>query len=256
MSRANPGSNVVSLSGGKDSTAMLLLMLEKGIPVDEIVFFDTGWEFPQILRHIARLEKDLGIPVHVLTPKRPFNHLLHSRKVVRRFDSPHGPKGEHYRTGYGWPSMVRRWCTQSKIDALDLFHHKTDTRFIGIAADESSRTHKRRRARDTYPIRYPLIEFGVTEPEALEICYSHGYDFEGIYHIFKRVSCFCCPLQRIGELRNLFFHFPDLWQRMLDMDRQVPRGQHNFKKGKTVADLHERFCKECAQLSFDEADHA
>lgn len=33
--------NIVSFSGGKDSTAMLLLMFERGIPVDRIIFADT-----------------------------------------------------------------------------------------------------------------------------------------------------------------------------------------------------------------------
>ena len=40
--------NVVSLSGGKDSTAMLLMLLERGEPVADVVFFDTGWEFPEM----------------------------------------------------------------------------------------------------------------------------------------------------------------------------------------------------------------
>ena len=38
-------SNVVSLSGGKDSTAMLLMLLERGEPVADVMFFDTGSEF-------------------------------------------------------------------------------------------------------------------------------------------------------------------------------------------------------------------
>ena len=40
--------HVVSFSGGKDSTAMLLRMLELGMPVDEIIFCDTTVEFPQM----------------------------------------------------------------------------------------------------------------------------------------------------------------------------------------------------------------
>ena len=39
---SKPLIHVVSLSGGKDSTAMLLMMLEKGMPVDIIIFCDTG----------------------------------------------------------------------------------------------------------------------------------------------------------------------------------------------------------------------
>lgn len=33
--------NIVSFSGGRDSTAMLLMMLEKGITVDRVVCVDT-----------------------------------------------------------------------------------------------------------------------------------------------------------------------------------------------------------------------
>ena len=36
--------NVISLSGGKDSTAMLHMMLERGESIHSVLFFDTGWE--------------------------------------------------------------------------------------------------------------------------------------------------------------------------------------------------------------------
>ena len=44
--------HIVQLSGGKDSTAMLLMMLERGMPVDEILFCDTGVEFPAMALHL------------------------------------------------------------------------------------------------------------------------------------------------------------------------------------------------------------
>ena len=46
---------IVSFSGGKDSTCMLLMMLEKGMQVDYILFCDTGLEFPQMYDHVKRL---------------------------------------------------------------------------------------------------------------------------------------------------------------------------------------------------------
>lgn len=52
-----PKLHVVSFSGGKDSTAMLLRMLEEGMPVDIILFCDTGLEFPDMYRHIEKVEK-------------------------------------------------------------------------------------------------------------------------------------------------------------------------------------------------------
>ena len=52
--------HIVQLSGGKDSTAMLLMMLEKGMPVDEIIFCDTGMEFPAMYEHLQRVEQYTG----------------------------------------------------------------------------------------------------------------------------------------------------------------------------------------------------
>jgi len=38
----------LNFSGGKDSTAMLLRMIDKGRRPDKIVFADTGMEFPEM----------------------------------------------------------------------------------------------------------------------------------------------------------------------------------------------------------------
>lgn len=45
--------HAVSLSGGKDSTAMLLLMIERDMPIDMVLYADTGMEFPEMYDHIA-----------------------------------------------------------------------------------------------------------------------------------------------------------------------------------------------------------
>ena len=52
--------NIVSFSGGKDSTAMLLMMIEKGIKIDEIIFCDTGKEFDELYEHIDKIESYIG----------------------------------------------------------------------------------------------------------------------------------------------------------------------------------------------------
>ena len=104
--------------------------------------------------------------------------------------------------------------------------------------------------------KYPLVEWGITEAQALQICYDRGYDFGGLYEIYNRASCWCCPFQRIGELRKLRKYHPELWAKLLEMDRRAreqfgpgPLGQ--FKKDWSVDRLEERFAKEEQQSSGD-----
>lgn len=39
---------IASVSFGKDSLAMLLYILEQNLPLDEVMFYDTGMEFQAI----------------------------------------------------------------------------------------------------------------------------------------------------------------------------------------------------------------
>jgi hypothetical protein len=48
--------HAVSLSGGKDSTALLLLMIERGMPIDAVISADTGMEFPEMYDHLAKVD--------------------------------------------------------------------------------------------------------------------------------------------------------------------------------------------------------
>lgn len=48
---------IVSFSGGKDSTAMLLRLIEEKKPIDEIIFCDTGKEFPDLFADAIRLDR-------------------------------------------------------------------------------------------------------------------------------------------------------------------------------------------------------
>ncbi len=150
--------------------------------------------------------------------------------------------------GNGWPGIKVRWCTgQLKTHLLTkevnrLKSEKSALHFVGIAADEAQRCKKE---------QYPLVEWGITEAEALKICYDHGFDWGGLYEIYHRVSCWCCPLQRVGELRNLRRHHPELWARLLDLDKRAraqfgpgPLGQ--FKQTWSVARYDERFAREDA----------
>ena len=225
---------------------MVLRLIEEGRPLDEIVFFDTGWEFPQMHDHIAKFEAFSGRTVTRLKPKLPFTEWMISRKIVAR----KGPmKGQVHRLGNGWPSPSRRWCTREKVDTIDR-HCKNAARYIGYAADEANRTLSYGVKRARYECFYPLLEWDMDEAACLAYCRARGFDWGGLYDIFPRVSCFCCPLQRIGQLRNLRRHFPELWAQMLGWEKQIKRQKFGFKEWVTVADLDARFTQEDRQGTF------
>jgi len=68
--------HAVSLSGGKDSTCMLLLMIEREMPIDMVLFADTGMEFPEMYEHLAQLDEHLfrerGMHITILRHPKGF----------------------------------------------------------------------------------------------------------------------------------------------------------------------------------------
>lgn len=236
--------NVISFSGGKDSTAMALLMLEKGVPIHSVVAFDTGWEFPQMYEHWDQFERYTGLQIVRLHPPRSFLYWMLERDVVARKGAH---KGQIFRVGYGWPSPMRRWCTREKVAAIMryLCGISNSVSCIGIASDEAHRT----KIATKYPVMYPLIDWDIDELTALEVCRQHGFHWGGLYGLFRRVSCFCCPLQRKGELKKLRKHFPELWEKMLEWDAMID-GNRGFRGYDTVHDLELTFSEDdrCLRL--------
>lgn len=84
--------------------------------------------------------------------------------------------------------------------------------------------------------RYPLVEWGVTETDALAYCYKRGFTWGGLYHFFSRVSCFLLSFANLlDELRTLRGYFPDLWQRMLVMESWLSENRRRFKDSSVSA---------------------
>lgn len=226
--------NIVQFSGGKDSTAMLLMMLEKEMPVDEIIFCDTGKEFPDMYKHIQKVEQYIGRPITRLKADKSFDYYFSDYEKVKGKNK--GSKG------YGWPRMWARWCTRifkQEITKKYLADAGEYISYIGIAADEP-----KRHANIPKNTVHPLYDWGITEAEALRYCYSKGFDWNGLYQRFRRVSCWCCPLQRINELRTLRKYYPELWNELLVMDSKV---KYKFKPAYSVTDLEKRFALEETQ---------
>ena len=226
--------HIVQFSGGKDSTCMLLMMLEKGMQVDEITFCDTGKEFPAMYDHIEQVRKDIkkfGKDITILRSEHPYDWWMFEKpKVAGKWKDC---------LGYGWAMMHNRWCTRVMKQEVLQKHMKEQGEhilYLGIAWDEQKR-HERIKKNQVHP----LCDWGITEKMALSFCKGHGYTWGGLYDKFRRVSCWCCPLQPISELRKLYHYYPDLWQTLKEMDA---RCRNQFKANYTVEELENRFKRE------------
>lgn len=233
---------VVALSGGKDSTAMLLGMLERGMQIDCILFCDTGLEFPAMYAHLEKLEKDIGRQITRIRAEHSYEYLMFDAPVRRGADSPIVKRYGAGSLGYGWPGPRQRWCTTRLKDMprekflRELRKQYRVKEYIGIAADEQYRMERERNKNPDHV--HPLVDWNMTEEDCLRYCYGHGYDWSGLYGQFKRVSCWCCPLQSLQELRQLYKNHPALWQTLKEWDKRTWR---KFRADYSAEELEVRF---------------
>lgn len=233
MPSKNDTLHVACFSGGKDSTAMVLRLVEEKAPLDLVVCADTTKEFPDMYTHIARVEEMIA-PIPLVRVSFDFDYYF----------------GQHIKTkgtrigevGYGWPDFRVRWCTRLKHKAIHAYLRSLPgvvVEYRGITSEERARLKKNKR--DPHKMVYPLVTWQMTQRDTLAYCYEHGLDWNGLYKKFFRVSCFCCPLSRISELRTLYWDYPDLWRQMQEMDKLSAR---KFRANATLAQLEERFIRE------------
>lgn len=228
--------HLLSFSGGKDSTFLLLELIRRKYPLDEVVFFDTGWEFPVMYEHIEKCKKiceEHGIKFVTLYPEKTFDYFMfdHITKSGKK--------------GYSWCGGNCRWGTTFKTQALDKNSqiNKDSLVYIGIAADETERLEKERAEYKCFP----LAEWGITEAECLQGCYNAGFDWGGMYEHLDRLSCKFCKNKNLKELRNIRKHYPDVWEELKDYQKRTNRPYKG--EGQSVFDLERRFAFEDERTS-------
>ena len=230
---------IASCSFGKDSLAMVLKLIEKDYPLDEVIFFDTGMEFQAIYNNIEKLSKillDKKIKFSILKDKYSFEFNAFQREVHKKDGTT--------KYGYDWCGGMRRWGTAGKLSAINR-HYKENygdevvVEYVGIAVDERDRVEKYRLQRTKSVKLYPLVEWGMTEQDCLNYCYSNGWNWQengiDLYEILDRVSCWCCANKNQKEIKNIMMYVPEYWERIKVYEKKcgVPykkKGTEYFEK--------------------------
>lgn len=194
--------HILSLSGGKDSTALAIYLRDR-IPELEYVFCDTEKELPETYDYLKLLEAYLGKPVVYLKHDgRGFDELLQIRRGFL-------------------PSPQVRWCTEYlKIKPFERYvGDDLVYTYVGIRADE----HQRKGYISTKPnisARYPFIEDGIVKEDVIRILQDSGLGLPKYYEWRTRSGCYFCFFQRRVEWVGLLENHPDLFEAAVSYEKQ------------------------------------
>jgi len=255
--------SVVWWSGGKDSTAVILKLLELGYRDFNVVFIDTGIEFDEMYTYIERSKKyflKFGIKVKTYKSKKyTWENMFYSIKQ----------KGKNKGDNYGFPYTCGAWCNaRLKVDPMN--EAKKDFKdyieIIGYAIDEKSKirqlkiknklngidkfkTVKYVKDKKTKEIRevtlehdisnerYLLAEHNMKESDCLELCKKHNL-YNPLYDLFGRTGCWCCPKQPLASLRIIYLKMPEKWNQLRVWQKN---SKNSFRPKESIFDLQERF---------------
>jgi len=203
---------LASVSGGKDSAAMCLYLKEEGIEHSR-VFFDTGWEHPELYRYLKEeLPEAIG---EIEWVTAPLPQLDEEREALAlKYEERLGHTSAMIRWIFYkgmFPSRMRRWCTEKlKMNALKWYMRKHDfelpVSIVGVRAEESvARSKLPERELSTSldcMVWRPLLRW--SKQDVIDIHTKHQLKPCSLYlQGAERVGCWPCIFSRKSEVRYL-----------------------------------------------------
>lgn len=227
---------VLNYGGGVNSTALLCYMEMKGDPMFKdltVVFSDTGGEMPETYAYVDRFEAWL---------------ISKGQKLVR-VKKADKTLEQYCLDGNTVPQRMWRWCTDKwKARPIkewcDENIGKPRTHLLAIAADEAHRaTHM---GTEEVPYAYPLVNAGITRAGCEEVIRHAGLD------VPPKSGCFYCPLAPNRFFVDLKKEHPDLFQRVVDMEKKSIA--FYSKDGKVAGTLKHKPIEDIVGLQDKQAD--
>ncbi len=193
--------HILSLSGGKDSTALAVYMRDK-VPEMEYVFMDTGEELPETYEYLERIESYLGKPIVRLKNNRQgFKDLLDARRGFL-------------------PSPKMRWCTHYlKIKPFE--EYVGDDSVISYVAIRADELHRKGyiSSKPNITARYPFIEDNLVKADIYRILDESGLGLPEYYKWRSRSGCYFCFFQQRIEWVGLLENHPELYWKAASFER-------------------------------------
>ncbi len=188
----------VAFSGGKDSLVALHLALETLGSDVRVVFNNTTVEFPETVQYVIRLAKEWGFRLFITKPEKAFLQAVKER---------------------GWAKHEDRWCCRPyKEEPAQRFltANGVIAEIVGAVRTESiyrrSLTPFRMPKKEPFIIRIlPLYDWN--QWEVWRYIKERNLPYNPLYDMgYKRIGCWCCPLNGPSHYVRLRKTHPKLYR--------------------------------------------
>ena len=204
--------HIVSFSGGKDSTA-LILWAKENLESFETVYCDTKWEHPLTYAYLEHINKTLldGKLIYLASSDYDgFEDLSIRKKRV--------------------PSAMARYCTEELkvIPMMEYLSKVRDEKIVyqGIRADESPSRSKM--ADEGYDETYKCIVkrplFRLSAMDCFALMQKWGVEPNPLYKMgARRVGCMPCIMVNQKEMAQIIKRHPEVIERVRSLEQKLGR---------------------------------
>ena len=191
---------ILSFGAGVNTVALMVILIQEGLPLDGVIFADTGGETPATYDSVKVARDYLDeydIPFTVVQA-RPRKTDLYGTSLRRRVI----------------PSVVWRWCTRDfKVNPIHRYYLGLGghvNQYIGIAFDE---IHRMKDSREEFITNlYPLVDRKMTREDCISLISDAGLP------VPEKSGCYFCPFNSTERWRHLLEHHPDLFEKAIALE--------------------------------------
>ncbi|WP_104748597.1 phosphoadenosine phosphosulfate reductase family protein [Helicobacter cetorum] len=231
-------------SGGKDSTAMIDLLLRDKAKLDYIVFNDTLNEFKAMYDYIDKVsqywKERYNANIVITKPHGDFisNQILKETSKGIFLGRTKGVLSSGH--------VFCRWRRESKVYPLERFVKTLKANrvvyLVGITTDEAHRAKFMNKE-----FEYPLLnKYKMSELDCKK--YLQDREMENpLYKHFERTGCFFCPYQSLRDFYRIWKYYPKEWAKMKEYESLCKDNAINkswFLKNRSMEYMENKFKKE------------